>query len=207
MSQKSEIFINGDNNDNLIITFGGCGSAFVGEPPFEFLNFLSKNFLNVVDCRFYVDKNKVWYHDGLLDITTSIEETVAYLNSILQKKSYKKVIFMGSSAGGYAAILFGSLCEKVTDILAFMPQTTLKNPKNKNYGDLLPYVQNCGQNKRFFLHCSSKLKDELHCSSHCYYLNHLDYVNVIESNEIGISMKQLRDSGKLKNILNNILVK
>ena len=37
---------------------------------------------------------------------------------------------MGVSAGGYASILFGSLCN-VSSVIAFIPRTKLINPINK----------------------------------------------------------------------------
>ena len=97
-----------------------------GIPPFEFLNYLSSIYKNTHDLLFHIDKNQCHYHRGLDGITKNIDETILYLNNMIQH--YEKVIFIGVSAGGYAAILFGSLCKNVHHVIGFIPQTILQNP-------------------------------------------------------------------------------
>lgn len=48
---------------------------------------------------------------------------------------------MGVSAGGYASILFGSLC-KVSNVIAFVPRTKLINPIDIKYNDLKNIINN-----------------------------------------------------------------
>jgi hypothetical protein len=43
---------------------------------------------------------------------------------------------MGISAGCYTSILFGSICDNVTNVISFIPQTIIKNPINLNYSNL-----------------------------------------------------------------------
>jgi hypothetical protein len=111
-------------NKTAIVCFGGKGLKFGGILPFEFLNYLSSNYQDQCDLYFFIDEHQSWYHEGIKGITTSIDDTVLYLKNLL--RNYDKVLFMGTSAGGYAAILFGSLCN--VNVISFIPQTKLKNP-------------------------------------------------------------------------------
>jgi hypothetical protein len=43
---------------------------------------------------------------------------------------------MVTSAGGYASILFDSICNNVDHVIAFIPQTILISPIN-NYSNLI----------------------------------------------------------------------
>jgi len=125
-----------NNNDILIVCFGGFALQIGGITPFEFLNYLSSIYINKVDLLFYVDKYQCWYHKGIESITNNVDDTVIYLNNKINSGQYKKIIFMGVSAGGYASILFGSLCNNVDYVVSFLPQTILKNPIDINYVDL-----------------------------------------------------------------------
>ena len=102
----------------------------MGVLPFEFLTYLSKTYSRNTDLYFYIDKNQCWYHKGIEGISNNIDETVIYLKTLIKKNNYKKIIFMGVSAGGYA-ILFGSLCN-VNSVISFIPRTKLVNPEIKN---------------------------------------------------------------------------
>ena len=73
----------------------------------------------------YVDPKQCWYHKGIEGISNNIDETTEDLKDKINKRDYKKIIFMGVSAGGYAAILFGSLCH-VTKVISFIPRRKLK---------------------------------------------------------------------------------
>ena len=68
--------------------------AMGGILPFEFLNYLSKIYKKNTDLYFYIDKKKCWYHKGIDGITKNIEETVKYINNIIKKYNYKKILFM-----------------------------------------------------------------------------------------------------------------
>ena len=126
--------ING--NKNLIICFGGMALRFGGILPFEFLNYLSSTYTDYCDLIFYIDIEQCWYHKGIKNITNSIDETILYLNNTITDRKYEKVIFMGTSAGGYASILFGSMCNNVNNVISFIPQTIIKKPINLNYSNL-----------------------------------------------------------------------
>ena len=197
---EHRIIIN--NSENLIICFGGKALKMGGILPFEFLNYLSKTYKKNVDLYFFIDKRQSWYHKGIAGITKNIDDTVLYLNSIINKKNYKKIIFMGVSAGGYASILFGSLCN-VSSVIAFIPRTKLINPINKKYGDLKLIVNN---QTNYILHGNTKIKNKNnnHHISQCNNLKCFQNVKIIYHN--GLKMKLLRDNGTIKKILDNILI-
>jgi len=137
--KKDEYFLsNCRNNQSLIISFGGMALQFGLIPPFEFHNFLNSIDIET-DCYFYVDRKKNWYFSGIHGISKSIKATVQYLNKTITPYPKNNILFLGTSSGGYAALLFASLLG-VPNVIAFNPQTNLtqlhKKPKNKVYFDL-----------------------------------------------------------------------
>ena len=203
---------------NLIVCFGGFSIKIGGIIPFEFLHYLSKEYSNNEDLLFYIDKKQSLYHEGIDSISNSIEETVVYLTNKIENGGYEKVIFMGTSAGGYAAILFGSLC-KVTNVVAFIPPTKLKNPKYKEYRDLIPIIN---PTTHYLLYGDLSVKN-INCSHHiqqCERLTCTPYnisaENTIEHNmekrknvtlvkKTSVDLKTLRDSGEIKSIIDSII--
>lgn len=69
-------------------------------------------------------RNRIgWYLGGLNGIGKNMTHTIAFLRK--QFVNYDKVLFVGTSAGGYASLLFGSLL-KVNEVIAINPQTDLQ---------------------------------------------------------------------------------
>lgn len=219
---STELQILRNNSENLIVTFAGLNNFFQATghqertQPFEFLNYLSKTVPENTDCIFFVDNHKpqCWYHKGFKDITKNIDESVIYLNKIIKRKPYKKIIFMGVSMGGYAAILFGAKCN-VTNVIAFVPQTILTNEKKhkkEKYNNLKTVIHNCNirfaKKKTNFLLIGNKdccpVKDNLHHISHCYNLQDLENVKINVYDQV--DMKMLRDSGIIKGFLDEIFL-
>jgi hypothetical protein len=130
--------ING--NKTIIVCFGGKALKMGGIPPFEFVNYLSSLYLNECDLLFFIDKKQCWYHNGIDGLSKNITETIEYLNKKLD--GYNKIIFMGTSAGGYASILFGSLCNNIHSVIAFIPQTFLDYPIDPNFKNLNHIINN-----------------------------------------------------------------
>ena len=194
-----------NNSENLIICFGGMVLKMGGILPFEFLNYLSKTYEKNTDLYFYIDKNQCWYHKGIDGITNNIDDTVLYLNSIIKKSNYKKIIFMGVSAGGYASILFGSLCN-VSNVIVFIPRTKLTPdvvPIDKKYDDLKNIINN---ETEYILYGDVKPihNNPHHHISQCNRLECFKNVKIIYHK--GLDMKLLRDNGTIKKIINNILI-
>ena len=200
---SSEYKIIKRNSKNLIVCFGGMKSKFGKLLPFEFLNYLSKTYPRNTDMYFFIDKNQGWYHKGIDGITQNIDETVLYLKSIL-KSTYKKILFMGISAGGYASILFGSLCN-ISNVIAFIPRTLLKNSRNleKKYIDLKSIIN---KQTEYILHGDLNYTDITH-NHHISQCTRLDcFPNVKLIYHTKLCMKILRDNGTIKQNIDNILV-
>lgn len=93
---------------------------------------------------------KVWYHDGVPGLGTSIEETAASLRQIVDALQPSYLVAMGASMGGYAAVVFGSLLQ-ADRILALSTELQLGLPGSRSgkdlkapprkFGDLLPHLQ------------------------------------------------------------------
>ena len=151
---KNKLFIdeinNNDNIDisidinnfyikkNLIITFGGMVHN-LSEPVYEFKRFLNNSFNEEIHFIFIKDSFQTWYLNGIKGTCTDkenskIDESVEFLKNIINKINYNKIATIGSSAGGYASILFGILL-KVDSILSFSPQIFIDTDNRKSLFD------------------------------------------------------------------------
>jgi hypothetical protein len=200
MSNSEYKIING--NKNLIICFGGMALQFGGILPFEFLNYLNSIYKNNCDLIFFIDLHQCWYQKGIKDITNNIDETILYINNIIINGNYEKIIFMGTSAGGYAAILFGSICVNVNNVITFIPQTIIKNPINLNYSNLKNVIN---KNVKYILYGDENVKDinDHHHILHCENIECFINVKIIKNN--GCNLKELRNDGFIKKMIDDIL--
>lgn len=194
-----------------ILSFSGESKNFLTGNR-EFHNFLNKHFKDF-EHHYFFDNNEhalantYFYHRGLNYKTKGIDDSVEYIKKII--KPYDETIFIGSSVGGYAAILFGCL-SGATKILAFKPQTDIIDvrPMNnhildKRYVDLTkikldgPIIQIHGD-----LRFDSK--------THDHWRGHVERMNIRDNIEIvlhdSLDLKQLRNSGKLLEIFNNFIL-
>lgn len=190
-----------NNSKFLICCFGGMALKMGGIIPFEFLNYLSKTYNNKYDLLFYIDKKQCCYHKGIDGITNNIEETVIYLDNKICKRNYEKVIFIGVSAGGYASMLFGSLCKNINNVVSFIPKTKLTKPIDKKYGNLKDIIN---QNTIYTLIGDISIKniDDPHHISQCEILKEKQNVDIIKLN--GVDLKNLRDNGVIKHLIDKI---
>lgn len=194
-----------ENNKHLIVCFGGMALQFGGILPFEFLKYLSSLYRDSCDLIFYIDHHQCWYHKGIEGITIDVDSTVSYLNDIIQRSShYQKVIFLGTSAGGYASILFGSLCSRVDHVISFIPQTILHKGGSiaNNYSNLKHVIN---EKTNYIVWGDTSIQDEtdLHHILHCENLECFSNVKLIKTH--GVNLKQLRDDGSIKKLIDDIL--
>ena len=196
MSSK---IISGTTN-KLIVSFSGQGNGMGTLPQFEFVNFLQKYFPDY-EKHFYLDTHSVWYHKGIEGISTTISETVTYLYKQIQ--NFTEVTFIGSSAGGYAAILFGSLLG-IQTVIAFKPQTRLARGLDKNYCDVKPYM-NPGTTYYIYGDITVKKEnDPLHHISHCNHINRGKNVHLCT--DYVVDLRTMRDKGELEKIMKGHLL-
>lgn len=83
-----------------------------------------------------------YYLTGLKNNTNTLGETIEFIRRLTTTKKYKKIIALGCSAGGYAAILFGNILN-FSKIIAFSPQTVLNDKKESLIGDVYNAHNTC----------------------------------------------------------------
>ena len=199
-----------ENSDTLVVIFSGMATQ-LSMPPAEFMRtFLSKN----ISVIFIKDFWQCWYQKGLLGISNNIQDTVTYLRQELSEISYKKLVFIGTSAGGYASLLFGNLLN-ADNVLCFSPQTNIQRKvfnRFKSQDSRLKDIDfNCPYldlNQTFKLHDYSgkiniyfgehNLVDKEHASN----LIDFEYVNLIPlATDSHNTAEYLKEQGKLDKIL------
>lgn len=219
-NSKQGILIDKSNKKNLLVSFGGVNQG-LGVPVFEFFNSLKD--LNC-DKIFIRDFNQMWYQKGVDDNINSTDKIKKYLEFQIQNNNYDEICFIGNSMGGYAAILFGTLLD-VNNIICFAPQTFIdkknrlfaldfrwkkqmkkihKNPlKEKEVFDLKRYLlDNNKYNSKINIYYSSANRlDNIHAKR----MKGIKGVILFNHDKGGHQMvKELRDSGKLNEILTNV---
>jgi len=102
----------------VVLAFGGMASH-LQMPPAEFGRTFAERRSDVI---FFKDFQQCWYQQGLLGLTTDVPSTAQYIRDTVAAHGWQQVTTVGTSAGGYAAILFGALIGAAR-IVAFSPQT------------------------------------------------------------------------------------
>ena len=83
---------------------------------------------------FVRDPALVWFQHGVPGFGETIDEVAASLKAIVDEQEVERLVVIGSSAGGYAALAFGSLLQADL-VLAFSPQTILDRGWLDEVGD------------------------------------------------------------------------
>jgi len=138
-SDNDDYYFEDNNSDTLIVTFAGMGWKN-SIPTFIFHNYLKS--YDTVDKLFLRDVKMRYYLTGLKNNTSNLEESVEFIKKLTTQKEYKKIIAIGCSAGGYAAILYGNLL-KFDKVIAFAPQVVLNNKKEEIIGDIYNAPNTC----------------------------------------------------------------
>jgi hypothetical protein len=109
-----------EQSPTLLVAFGGLNRR-LGMPPFEFMRLIGDM---PIKRAFIRDPRQAWYHRGLPGYGDGLEGSRAAVERILATPGIERTVFVGVSAGGYAALLFGGLLGADV-VLAFSPQTTI----------------------------------------------------------------------------------
>lgn len=134
-----DYYIEDNNSDILFVTFAGMGWKDA-IPTFIFYNFLKsyttidKLFLRDIKCRYYID--------GIKNSTSTFKETINLYTELIHRKKHKRIIALGCSSGGYAAILYGHILG-FDKVIAFGPQTVLTSIKEDLIGDIYNAPKTC----------------------------------------------------------------
>jgi hypothetical protein len=93
------------------------------------------------ECNFIFlrDKYLSWYINGIDGFSKSLEETKNKLQEEIEQIKPNKVITIGLSSGGFAALYFGNLL-KVAHIIACSPQIIVNNNTIKYYYNKLKKI-------------------------------------------------------------------
>jgi hypothetical protein len=104
---------------NTILSFGGMSTG-LSLPVAEFMRTLSHENNRVL---FIKDFHQAWHLKGLRGISSNLEGTLEFLHQLVEPYQ-PDCRAIGTSAGGFAAILFG-VRMGVRNVVAFAPQTHL----------------------------------------------------------------------------------
>lgn len=124
-------------NSPLIIAFTGMARGLNELANFEFVKSTRDLSCSKVFCR---DPNFSFYHRGIDSETASITDVLLKLKEQVEKATPTKIVCIGVSAGGFAALLFGHLL-KADTVHAFGPQTILYKEWGITHKD--PTVYTC----------------------------------------------------------------
>jgi len=117
-------------SDTLLILFGGIAGA-ISMPPFEFFKvsdaFPTKR-LFVRDLRY------AWYCLGLPGYGADSDAVLTVLRQSVERSEARRVVTVGASAGGFAAVKFGVRLGAEA-ALAFSPQSMIDATNRARLGD------------------------------------------------------------------------
>jgi dienelactone hydrolase len=116
-------------SDTMVIA---CAAMSPLRPPLFHLFEATTGFQ--VKRLFVRDPDRVWFQHGVPGFGRSIDEVADSLEAIVNEQDVERLVVMGSSAGGYAALAFGALL-RADLVLSFSPQTTLDRAWLDGVGD------------------------------------------------------------------------
>ena len=102
----------------LLVAFGGLRGA-IGIPGFEFRKVLSDFDCNLLFVR---DVEQAWYQGDLPGLGSGVDGLVEGVRGLVATADVSRVVCLGNSMGGYAALLVGSAIE-ADEVIAFSPVT------------------------------------------------------------------------------------
>ena len=114
----------------LLVLFGGIAGG-VSIPPFEFFRLTATLPIKKLFLR---DPLRAWYQRGLPGVGDSVEAVARYLQDLVAAHPVDRIVTVGASAGGFAAILFGNLLG-ADEVHAFSPQTFIDATNRRRIAD------------------------------------------------------------------------
>jgi pimeloyl-ACP methyl ester carboxylesterase len=205
----------------LLLTFGGMKSL-AGIASFEFVS-LTREI--PVKRLFVRDPRQSWYHRGMPKHGTTLASVADSLGKLLADYDVDRLVVAGNSAGGYAALVFGTLLGADT-VLCFGPQTvldadTLAEMNDHRWDDLLMPLVKKGALEPRWLDLRLALPEARHADTryniyfdensrgdrlHAERLRDVEGVRLYRFGRGGHSVvRALRDCGALERILRQAL--
>jgi hypothetical protein len=144
----------------LLLAFGGINQR-IGMPPFEFFSLAGDIAVKKIFVR---DLRQSWYHRGIPGAGEDLLSVSRLLGEILEENRVDRLVVAGGSAGGYAALVYGTLLGADT-VLCFSPQTTLERSElhrigDRRWDDLLAPLRRRGQLDRRWVDLATALPRE-----------------------------------------------
>jgi pimeloyl-ACP methyl ester carboxylesterase len=122
LSEADEsVLLNMDSNVRTLLLAVGGMSIEDRELVFEFLS-VTETF--PVKRLFVRDPRQAWYHCGMPHHGWTLSSVVESLRDLIAQHDVDRLVVVGSSSGGYAALVFGTLLG-ADSVLCFAPQTVL----------------------------------------------------------------------------------
>lgn len=114
----------------VLVAFAGV-IGMMGMPVFEFFNITAGLEINRVFVR---DPTCLWYQHGVPSLGADVPSAAAGIRATIEAATPSRIVTVGNSGGGYAALLFGTLMQ-VDEVLAFSPQTRIGAVEELRYRD------------------------------------------------------------------------
>lgn len=116
--------------DALLIVFGGLQNR-VGMPPFEFFTMLQGTETKTIFVR---DLDQCWYQRGVRGLGSTMASAASALDELVATIAPARIVTVGTSAGGFASLLFAGLIDADRS-LAFGPQSFTSTTLRFRYFD------------------------------------------------------------------------
>ena len=221
-NDSDDYFYEDNNSDILLISFGSNGRNNKKIPSFNFYQLLKND--KYYDKLFLRDIDRNYYLTGLKNSTKNLTETIDLIKQLTSTKKYKKIVSIGSSAGGFAAILFGQLLN-FSKVIAFNPQTVISEEKETIINDFFYTVDTCKKLRNFsnsdtlYQKCLNlrnlipfKTRVDIHYShlstedkNHAKFIEHENCKLTKYNSSSHLLALQLKENKKLKSIIENDL--
>jgi hypothetical protein len=174
----------------LLVSFAVFPGAD-GKAAFDFVGVTSQLPATRV---FFRDPKMLWYQMGVENVGRTVPEVAAYVKRLRMQEQVNRVVVIGNSGGGFAAILFGTLAG-ADEIHAFNPSTKLLVESDTSYPEQLallhreagldnPYIdlrkillQKPDANPAIYIHYSSGDKKDRHQAQ---YLRDIPHVHLLQ---------------------------
>jgi hypothetical protein len=113
----------------LLVFFGGLDPT-TSPPKYDWKGLG----LDVPQSILVRDHAQVWYQAGIAQLGASVDQSARSLAALIEAIAPPRVAFIGNSAGGYGALLYGSLLG-VDAVHVFSPQTFLTPSVRRDLGE------------------------------------------------------------------------
>ena len=218
-SDNDDYYYEDNNSDILLISFSSMGRKDRGPTPsFNFYQLLKND--KSFDKLFIREINPSYFLCGLKNSTKNLQETIDLIKKLTSVKNYRKKVSIGSSSGGFAAILYGQLLN-FSKVIAFNPQTVLSIEKETvvkdNYFqvDLCKSLRNRNKSDNFYQNCLNlknlipfNSKVDIHFSglsiidkSYAKFIEHENCKLIEYQSSSHLLALQLKENEQLKSII------